>query len=220
MLQSKLDLVLSSFYQDYPPQLERLQAEHWGPLLEWARKTFGIEIHKAESLLFSSQPDATREKLREVLSELDQWELAAVERATYTTKSLIIALALVKKHLSVEQAALAATVEVSSQIERWGEVEDIHSRLIRPVRDPPVHERLWARPRTANAVAVPHTHPITAKQIPLPLDIPLLVARHVCFALFAAYRFPTDPNPRRPTTAALIVSEFSELRHQAYIRAL
>ncbi|KAF5386594.1 hypothetical protein D9615_001884 [Tricholomella constricta] len=114
------------FYQDYPPQLERLQAEHWDPLLEWARKTFDIEIHKAGSLLFSTQPEATKEKLRKVLAEFDQWEMAAMERATYTTKSLIIALALVKKHLSVEQAALAATVEVCSQIERWGEVEDTH----------------------------------------------------------------------------------------------
>ncbi|KAF8061575.1 ATP12-domain-containing protein [Lyophyllum atratum] len=114
------------FYQDYPPQLERLQAEHWDPLLEWARKTFDVEINKAESLLFSSQPEATKEKLRKVLSKFDQWEMAAIERATYTTKSLIIALALVKKHLTVEQASLAATVEVSSQIERWGEVEDTH----------------------------------------------------------------------------------------------
>jgi ATP synthase F1 complex assembly factor 2 len=40
------------------------------------------------------------------------------------TKSFIIALALVKKHLTVEQAALAAQAEVNSQIERWGEVED------------------------------------------------------------------------------------------------
>jgi ATP synthase F1 complex assembly factor 2 len=47
-----------------------------------------------------------------------------MERATYTTKSFIIALALVKKHLSVEQASLAAQVEVASQIQRWGEVED------------------------------------------------------------------------------------------------
>jgi len=47
-----------------------------------------------------------------------------MERATYTTKSFIIALALVKRHLTVEQASLAATVEVCSQIERWGEVED------------------------------------------------------------------------------------------------
>jgi len=51
-----------------------------------------------------------------------------MERATYASKSLIIALALVKKHLTVEQASLAATVEVNSQIERWGEVEDSEFR--------------------------------------------------------------------------------------------
>ena len=47
-----------------------------------------------------------------------------MERATYGSKSLIIALALIKNHLTIEEAALAATVEVNSQIERWGEVED------------------------------------------------------------------------------------------------
>jgi chaperone required for assembly of F1-ATPase len=48
----------------------------------------------------------------------------AMERATYVTKSFLIALALVKRHLTVEDAAVAAQVEVSSQIQRWGEVED------------------------------------------------------------------------------------------------
>lgn len=47
-----------------------------------------------------------------------------MERVTYVTKSFLIALALVKRHLTAEQAALAAQVEVASQIERWGEVED------------------------------------------------------------------------------------------------
>jgi len=47
-----------------------------------------------------------------------------MERATYATKSFIIALALVKGHITVEQASMAARVEVHSQIERWGEVED------------------------------------------------------------------------------------------------
>jgi chaperone required for assembly of F1-ATPase len=46
------------------------------------------------------------------------------ERAVYTTKSALIALALVRQRLTVEQAAQAAHVEVNSQIERWGEVED------------------------------------------------------------------------------------------------
>ena len=49
---------------------------------------------------------------------------AAMERATYTSKSFLIALALVKRQIDVDQAAQAAHVEVNSQIERWGEVED------------------------------------------------------------------------------------------------
>ena len=47
-----------------------------------------------------------------------------MERATYTTKSFLIALALVRSKIDVEQAAQAAHVEVNSQIEKWGEVED------------------------------------------------------------------------------------------------
>lgn len=47
-----------------------------------------------------------------------------MERATYSSKSLIISLALVMGRLTVEEASLAASVEVDSQIERWGEVED------------------------------------------------------------------------------------------------
>lgn len=50
--------------------------------------------------------------------------VAAMERATHTTKSFIIAIALVKRHITVEEASQAAQAEVSSQIQRWGEVED------------------------------------------------------------------------------------------------
>jgi chaperone required for assembly of F1-ATPase len=47
-----------------------------------------------------------------------------MERVTFTTKSFTIALALVHGRIDAEQAALASQVEVASQIERWGEVED------------------------------------------------------------------------------------------------
>ena len=50
--------------------------------------------------------------------------LTAMERATYTSKSFLIGLALTLKHITVEQAAQAAHVEVNSQIDKWGEVED------------------------------------------------------------------------------------------------
>lgn len=48
----------------------------------------------------------------------------ALERATYSTKSFLIAFALIQGHLTAEKAALASQVEVASQIELWGEVED------------------------------------------------------------------------------------------------
>lgn len=132
-----------SFWEDSTPQLERLQAEHWDPLFEWVEKTFAVQLSKNTSILFNEQPRDTRVKLGNVLKNFDQWQMAgeisgrflsegldsvfyfvAMERATYTTKSFIIALALVFRSLTPEQAALAASVEVNSQIERWGEVED------------------------------------------------------------------------------------------------
>lgn len=50
--------------------------------------------------------------------------VAAFERAVLASKSYLIALALVEGHYSVDDAAKAAHVEVQSQIDRWGEVED------------------------------------------------------------------------------------------------
>ena len=59
-----------------------------------------------------------------------------MERVTFTTKSFIIALALVHGRINAEQAALASQVEVASQIERWGEVEDCTyaRRSVHPTR--------------------------------------------------------------------------------------
>jgi ATP synthase F1 complex assembly factor 2 len=122
------------FHHDEPPPLVTLQQRHWDPLLSWARMTFDVEIHTFTSILFNSQPDATKKKLEGVLRNLDHWEMAAMERAAHTTKSFIISLALVKKHLTVDQASLASQAEVTSQIQRWGEVEDSHDVDFHDVR--------------------------------------------------------------------------------------
>ncbi|EIW84993.1 ATP12-domain-containing protein [Coniophora puteana RWD-64-598 SS2] len=122
------------FQNDDPPQLVELQTKYWDPLLDWARKTFDIDLQVSSSILFSSQSEETARKLGEILAKMDPWELAVMERATYTTKSFIISLALIKGHLTAEQAALASQVEVASQIQRWGEVEDSHDVDFHDVR--------------------------------------------------------------------------------------
>lgn len=65
-----------SFYHNEPPPLTALQTEHWDPLIDWARKTFEIEISTFDSILSESQPEETKIKLVQVLADMDNWELA------------------------------------------------------------------------------------------------------------------------------------------------
>ena len=126
----------------------RLQKKHWDPILSWARDTFKIQIHTFDSIFSTPQPAETFAKLDHVISKLDPWQMAgmfatllslapadyhkALERATYSSKSFLVGLMLVLKKITVEEAALACTVEVSSQIQRWGEVEDCGYAFICP----------------------------------------------------------------------------------------
>ncbi|KAK0199210.1 hypothetical protein DFS33DRAFT_1369776 [Desarmillaria ectypa] len=110
-----LDKDTICFHEDYPPQL-----------VDALSRTIGIPCWNGHSILSNRQPEATKQRFIEELKKFTSWEMAAMERATYITKSFLIALALVKRFITVEQASIAARVEVSSQIERWGEVEDSH----------------------------------------------------------------------------------------------
>ncbi|KAF8580674.1 ATP12-domain-containing protein [Ramaria rubella] len=121
-----LDTDAICFFEDYPPALVDLQQWHWPPILNWARREFQADIRTFDSLLSNSQPLETKEIFWDVLNSLDAWQLAATERAVYASKSLIIALALTRGRLSIEEAAAASQVEVASQIQKWGEVEDTH----------------------------------------------------------------------------------------------
>ncbi|KAF8522088.1 ATP12-domain-containing protein [Hysterangium stoloniferum] len=114
------------FFTDHPPTLVSLQQRHWLPLLLWAEEEFKIEIRRFDSLMVTPQSTEAKEAIRNALDGMDAWKLAAMERAAYAAKSIIIALALIRGKVSVEEAAQAAHVEVTSQIQKWGEVEDTH----------------------------------------------------------------------------------------------
>ena len=66
----------NSFFHENPELLVQLQSEHWTPLLEWAKKTFDIEINVSKSILGGGQPERTHKELRKVLKSLNQWEMA------------------------------------------------------------------------------------------------------------------------------------------------
>lgn len=57
---------------------------------------------------------------------LDPWRLAAMEQLVSTSKSLVIAAALLHARLSVAEAVKAARLEEEFQLEDWGMVEAGH----------------------------------------------------------------------------------------------
>lgn len=98
-------------------------------------------ILEPDSILPVSQPDMTKAVVRGWLSGLPAFELAGLERAVLASKSLMVGVRLVHEwgeafaqareaadtaRFGVEEAAEAASMEVTWQTGQWGEVEDTH----------------------------------------------------------------------------------------------
>lgn len=101
-----------------------------------------VPILDSDSIIPRSQPQMTRDVIQGWVSGLPAFELAGLERAVLAGKGLLGAARLVVqwskelKHLGesaagtevfgIEEAAVAARLEVAWQTGMWGEVEDTH----------------------------------------------------------------------------------------------
>jgi len=88
------------FYRaESPAPLRARQAQHWDPVLAWARQALGAALPR------------------------DPWPLGALHAATTLTGSTLIALALMRGVLSPEAAWQAAHVDEDWNMEQWGKDE-------------------------------------------------------------------------------------------------
>lgn len=67
---------IDSFHEDYPDQLVALQTKHWEPILKWAKETLDVEINLFDSILSNSHPPETKQKVLDILRQMNKWELA------------------------------------------------------------------------------------------------------------------------------------------------
>ncbi|GAB00061.1 uncharacterized protein L969DRAFT_105952 [Mixia osmundae IAM 14324] len=121
-----LDTDTICFHEEEPPALVDLQKRHWLPLITWVNATFGTDIAPFTTLMGTKQSARTVIVLAKRIESYDSFTLAAFERAVLASKSYCIALGLIEGVLSVNEASDCAHVEVNSQVERWGQVEDTH----------------------------------------------------------------------------------------------
>ncbi|EAW10873.1 ATP synthase complex assembly protein ATP12 [Aspergillus clavatus NRRL 1] len=99
-----------------------------------------VPILDTNSILPVSQPQATKDIIKQWVASLHAYDLAALERGIVASKSLLVAVRLVfewsenfrqlqrpgQKRFGIEEAAEASSLEVKWQTDIWGEVEDTH----------------------------------------------------------------------------------------------
>jgi chaperone required for assembly of F1-ATPase len=111
------------FYRaDQPEGLLARQAQHWDPLLAWARDALGARFVLAEGVMHAAQP-AHAIAAASAHVPRDPWRLGAVHSITTLTGSALIALALAAGKLPLDDAWAAAHVDEDWNMEQWGRDE-------------------------------------------------------------------------------------------------
>lgn len=104
-----------------PDGLVQAQAQHWDPVLAFARETLGARLVLAEGVMFAEQPDHALVAIRQAVDLVEgEMALAALHVMTTLTGSALIALALVRKHFDLEAAWSAAHADEDYQMRIWG----------------------------------------------------------------------------------------------------
>ena len=104
-----------------PEGLVAAEEAAWGPLVAWARDDLGARLLLVESIIHVAQDDAAMAAINAAVAPFDALGLSALHVATTLTGSAIIALALARGRLSVEEAWGAAHVDEDWQMSQWGQ---------------------------------------------------------------------------------------------------
>jgi chaperone required for assembly of F1-ATPase len=102
-----------------PSGLVERQGRHWDPILAWARETLGAPLRAAAGVIHLAQDEDALARARAAMPR-DPWRLGALNTATTLTGSALIALALARARLSVDEAWEAAHVDEDWNMEQWG----------------------------------------------------------------------------------------------------
>eukprot|EP00928_Gymnodinium_smaydae_P059786 TRINITY_DN4320_c0_g1_i2.p1 TRINITY_DN4320_c0_g1~~TRINITY_DN4320_c0_g1_i2.p1 ORF type:complete len:313 (-),score=55.85 TRINITY_DN4320_c0_g1_i2:53-928(-) len=114
-------------FEDENELLATRQNTEWGPLRQWFEAHFGVKLTVSKGLIANAHPQETLPAVRSALLKRNEWDLCAMEVATQTAKSLVVAVAIADRpDTDAEEAMRWALLEEHFQIERWGLVEGEH----------------------------------------------------------------------------------------------
>ncbi|MEO0905406.1 MAG: ATPase, partial [Pseudomonadota bacterium] len=94
------------------------------PMLDWAAETLGARLFVGEGVMHVAQKPDALDKLTAEVAAFDDFALAAVHDLISLSGSLILALAVTKDAIPVQEAWQLSRLDEHWQIEQWGEDEE------------------------------------------------------------------------------------------------
>ena len=112
---------LLCYRAEHPEALVARQVAHWQPLLDWAARDLDAALRVTRGIRHEPQSEDALAALRAAVEALDDFSLTALDSATRTSGSLVVALAFQRGRLDAAAAFAVAELDSTFQIEQWGE---------------------------------------------------------------------------------------------------
>ncbi|XP_076459487.1 ATP synthase mitochondrial F1 complex assembly factor 2-like [Babylonia areolata] len=109
-----------------PPELNELQAAQWDPILQWANDRYNLTLASTYGITIPHVTKESKDIIRRHLLSYSDWALFGYEYAVDNVRSLLLVMALMDRHITVEKAVELATLENLFQAQRWGSIEWLH----------------------------------------------------------------------------------------------
>ncbi|KAK7113819.1 ATP synthase mitochondrial F1 complex assembly factor 2-like [Littorina saxatilis] len=114
------------YRMEEPDELQELQTAEWEPILQWARDRYQISVESTYDIAPPLITNDSKDIIRRHLMAYSDWALLGYHYAVDTIKSLLLVMALMDRHITVEKAFELAALEQIFQSRRWGNVEWHH----------------------------------------------------------------------------------------------
>jgi chaperone required for assembly of F1-ATPase len=118
-----------------PPDLAKLQAEGWDPVLAWARRAYSVEFVVVDGFTHADQPSATLGAFRTTLERQDGFSLAALHVVASIAGSVVLALALAEGELVPAQVFSLSRIDEDYQASKWGRDHEAEVRASNLARE-------------------------------------------------------------------------------------
>ncbi len=118
-------------YRAPEEELAARQKAEWDVVLGWPSLLLGTKWSVVEGIMPLDQPEKIHTALRAYLQKKDAFVLAAFSVLAGGYSSLVLAMAVVEKHLSADAAYELSRLEENYSAEKWGRDEEASDRALR-----------------------------------------------------------------------------------------